>query len=78
LLPAVVPHTRKSKHVATTVEAEFYAETKWCGACRAEVRFLMSVNHSYCIHCGGMVKLFDGAGAGRFGEQVQRHKWQAS
>lgn len=78
LLPAVVNRARKPKHVPAAYEAEFYAETKWCGACRADVRFLMSVNHSYCIHCGGVVKLFDGDGAGRFGERVLLHKWQAS
>jgi hypothetical protein len=38
----------------------------------------MSVNHSFCIQCGGVVRLFDGDGAGRFGERVQLHKWQAS
>jgi hypothetical protein len=78
LLFSVVNRTRKSKHVAAAAEAEFYSESKWCDACRAQVRFLMSVNHSFCIQCGGVVRLFDGDGAGRFGERVQLHKWQAS
>ncbi|MBM3973278.1 MAG: hypothetical protein FJ301_04170 [Planctomycetes bacterium] len=78
MLLAVVKRARKPKTVPAAAETEFYAETKWCGDCRANVRFLMSVNHSYCIHCGGTVKLFDSDGAGRFGERVRLHKWQAS
>jgi rRNA maturation endonuclease Nob1 len=69
----------KARHSKPGVEtAEFYRETKWCAQCERYVRFLMSVNHSYCIDCGGRVKLMSGDDTQRFGDAVQRHKWQAS
>ena len=61
----------------TTNEAEFYRETKWCDACQARVRFLMSVNHSFCVDCGGRVRMFSREESSRFAETVQRHKYQA-
>jgi rRNA maturation endonuclease Nob1 len=70
------PDRQATSDRARTVE--FYAETKWCEACRRYVRFLMSIDHSYCIDCGGRVRLFSRADRARFGEAVQRHKWQAS
>lgn len=58
--------------------AEFYNEQKWCDQCKQYVRFLMSVNHSYCVCCGGRVRLFNRDDSRHFQETVQRHKWQAS
>ena len=58
--------------------SEFYRETKWCDACKSYVRFLMSVNHSFCVDCGGRVRMFNREEGSRFAETVQRHKWQAS
>ena len=57
---------------------EFYTEQKWCDECGTYVRFLMSVNHSYCVDCGSKVRLFNRNDASGFQERVQRHKWQAS
>lgn len=57
---------------------EFYREAKWCERCERYVRFLMSVNHSYCIDCGGRVRLMNPADSRRLGDAAQRHKWQAS
>ena len=57
---------------------EFYNEQKWCDTCRQYVSFLMSVNFSYCVTCGGRVRLFSRADADNFQQTVQRHKWQAS
>jgi hypothetical protein len=57
---------------------EFYNEQKFCDHCQDYVRFLMSVNHSYCIECGGRVRLFSREDKQSFQETVQRHKWQAS
>lgn len=37
---------------------DFYSETKWCETCHKYVRFLMSVDHSFCVHCGSKVRLF--------------------
>ena len=58
--------------------AQFYAEQKWCDHCNGYVRFLMSINHSYCIECGGRVRLFNRDDGRNFHDTVQRHKWQAS
>lgn len=58
--------------------AEFYNEQKWCDHCNGYVRFLMSINHSYCIECGGRVRLFNPNDSRDFHDTVQRHKWQAS
>ncbi len=57
---------------------DYYDETKYCEHCKTYVRFMMSVNHSYCVDCGGRVRLFSRDDAERFQERVQRHKWQAS
>ena len=37
---------------------DFYREKKWCEKCRNYVRFLMSIDHSFCVHCGSQVRLF--------------------
>lgn len=63
---------------ATTSRSEFYDEMKWCEHCHQYVRFLMSVNHSYCVTCGNRVRLFSRQDAKNFQDDVQRHKWQAS
>ena len=71
--------TNQRDNVAfSTSNTEFYNEQKWCDHCQGYVRFLMSVNHSYCIECGGRVRLFSSADKDAFRDTVQRHKWQAS
>ncbi len=57
---------------------DYYDEKKYCEQCKTYVRFMMSVNHSYCVDCGGRVRLFSREDSERFQEHVQRHKWQAS
>lgn len=57
---------------------DFYGERKWCEHCKEYVRYLMSVDHSYCARCGNRVRLFSRDDAARFNETVQRHRWQAS
>lgn len=63
---------------SSAASTEFYNEQKWCDHCKGYVRFLMSINHSYCIECGGRVRLFNGNDSRDFHDTVQRHKWQAS
>jgi rRNA maturation endonuclease Nob1 len=53
-------------------------ETKWCEHCKGYVRYLMSVDHSFCVACGNRVRLFNRDDSRRFTETVQRHKWRAS
>ena len=69
----------KNQHLdATTGSSDFDREMKWCDACKAKVRFLMSVNHSFCVDCGGKVRMFSREESLLFAETVQRHKYQAS
>ena len=57
---------------------DFYGEQKWCDECKQYTRYLMSVNHSYCVTCGSKVRLFSREDSRRFSENVKRHKWRAS
>jgi Fe2+ or Zn2+ uptake regulation protein len=57
---------------------DYYGERKWCEHCKDYVRYLMSVDHSYCVQCGNKVRLFSNDDAEKFNETVQRHRWQAS
>ncbi len=71
-------NARNTTNLSTMGNTEFYNESKWCDGCKGYVRFLMSVNHSFCVQCGGRVRLFNRDDSSRFTETVQRHKWQAS
>ncbi|HEX6812987.1 MAG TPA: hypothetical protein VF384_15285 [Planctomycetota bacterium] len=71
-------HDPHARHSSSSGSGEFYNERKWCDNCRQYVSFLMSVNYSYCVLCGGRVRLFSRADADSFQQNVQRHKWQAS
>ena len=37
---------------------DYYSDRKFCPTCNDYVPYLMSVEHSFCIECGGRVKLF--------------------
>jgi rRNA maturation endonuclease Nob1 len=63
-----------STHATPTA---FYRETKWCDACSAQVRYLASVDHSFCVQCGGRVRLFATDERARIAEAAQRHRYQA-
>ena len=39
-------------------DLDYYSDQKWCPACDDYVSYLMSVEHSYCVDCGGEVRLF--------------------
>jgi hypothetical protein len=70
--------TNNSRNDLSDTTSEFYTEQKWCDDCNSYVRFMMSINHSYCVNCGGRVRLFNSNDSATFQETVQRHKWQAS
>jgi len=70
--------TNQSTDATKSRSSEFYDEQKWCEHCQGYVKFLMSVNHSYCVHCGNRVRLFSRNDSEQFQGHVQRHKWQAS
>ena len=68
-------HATLSTTTTTTTGSDFDRETKWCDTCSTQVRFLMSVNASYCTCCGGKVRLFSKQESARFAESVQRKKY---
>ena len=70
--------TNNSRNDLSDTTSDFYTEQKWCSECNSYVRFMMSINHSYCVNCGGRVRLFNSNDSATFQETVQRHKWQAS
>jgi len=37
---------------------DYYQDKKWCPTCEDYVTYLMSVEHSFCVECGGEVRLF--------------------
>lgn len=55
---------------------DFYREQKWCGKCQDYVPYMMSVNHSYCVHCGERVRLFSKEESKNFSDDVQKKKWR--
>jgi hypothetical protein len=69
---------RKDHGEAQMNHRDFYQEKKWCGACQSYVRYLMSVNHSYCVQCGTTVVLFSKHDSQRFNADLQKRKWRAS
>jgi len=40
---------------------DFYSATKFCPCCAKNVRYLASIELSYCVECGGEVRLFSAA-----------------
>jgi hypothetical protein len=57
---------------------DFNNEKKWCPRCNAYVRYLMSVDHSFCAHCGTKVRLFSDEDSQRFNTSMERKKFKAS
>jgi hypothetical protein len=66
-----------SSQPTTTTTASFYRETKWCGSCSAQVRYIASVDHSYCVDCGGKVRLFAKEQRAAVAEAAKLHRYQA-
>ena len=42
-------------------QESFYSNRKWCPACDRYMAYLMSVKASYCVECGGEVRLLSAA-----------------
>jgi hypothetical protein len=57
---------------------DFYTETKWCPQCKTYVRYMMSVNASYCAACGAAVRLFNKEDLERFNDDMEKRRWKAS
>ena len=77
VLFTITMHATTTTTTTRATDSTFYRETKWCGACSAQVRYLASVDHSFCVHCGGKVRLFTNDDRSRVTEAAQRHRYPA-
>jgi predicted amidophosphoribosyltransferase len=77
VLLSVTMHAFAHSSQPTTTTASFYRETKWCGACNAQVRYIASVDHSYCVDCGSKVRLFAPEQRQALAEAAKLHRYQA-
>ena len=53
---------------------DYYNDKKWCPACQAYVAYLMSIEHSFCVGCGGEVRLFSKEDWESFHDGLQNRK----
>lgn len=53
---------------------DFYSDRKWCPSCEGYVPYLMSVSTSYCVECGGEVRLFSREDWESFAETMQARR----
>ena len=57
---------------------DFYSEKKWCHECNRYVRYMISLEHSYCTRCGTKVALFSEEDRDKFLKSLERKKFKAS
>jgi len=50
---------------------DYYSDRKFCPQCNDYVHYLMSIEHSYCVSCGGEVRLFSEDDWASFNEAIQ-------
>ena len=49
---------------------DYYSDRKHCPSCNEYVPYLMSIEHSFCTHCGGEVRLFSNEDWQSFNESL--------
>ena len=54
--------------------ADYYSDRKFCPACTEYVPYLMSTEHSFCVHCGAQVRLFSEQDWETFSESVKSQR----
>ena len=54
--------------------SDFRSDRKWCPACDTYVPFLMSIDASFCVECGGEVRLFSKDDWERFEAKMEARK----
>jgi hypothetical protein len=52
----------------------YYEDQKYCAGCGQYVQYLMSVEASYCIHCGERVHLFSREDWESFNQSLQERR----
>ena len=50
---------------------DYYGDRKFCPECNDYVHYLMSIEHSYCVDCGGEARLFSEKDWTAFNEAIQ-------
>jgi hypothetical protein len=55
-------------------DSDFYSDRKYCDHCDAYVSYLMSVDSSFCVECGGRVHLFSKSDWRNFNESLQERR----
>ncbi len=53
---------------------DFYDDCKYCPRCEGYVHYLISMEHSYCVSCGGVVRLFSDSDWSHFNESLQQRR----
>ena len=43
------------------IRSDFYQDKKYCPRCHEYVRYLQSLDSSFCVECGAKVRLFSSA-----------------
>ena len=56
------------------MKPDFAQEKKWCPKCEDYRRYLMSINHSFCVQCGTQMRLFSKQDQARFTEELQKRR----
>ena len=54
--------------------SDFFKDSKYCPRCHDYVRYLQSLDASFCIDCGGKVRLFSAADKRAFLRDLQQAK----
>jgi hypothetical protein len=52
----------------------YYNTKKYCPSCREYVRFLQSIDDSFCVECGSKVRMFSTADKTAFMDGLQKDK----
>jgi len=55
-------------------QADYYGDLKYCDQCDKYVHYLMSVDCSYCVHCGARVHLFSDSDWRSFNQSLQERR----
>ena len=55
-------------------QSDFYSDLKYCDCCGDYQRYLMSMEHSYCVECGSKVRLFSSEDWENFNEKMKASK----
>lgn len=53
---------------------DYYSDRKFCPQCAGYVPYLVGVDHSYCVQCGGRVRLFSEQDWRAFQESLQARR----